>query len=70
MSDEKPMENEADHLFNMVKGQCGDRLSPAELEEVRKMVESNLEAARALRAIKLDQRDEPFLVFTPYREEE
>ena len=69
MSDEKSIESEVEHLFNMVKGRYGDRLSPEELEEVRKMVESNLEATRALRAVELDPRDEPFLVFAPYRKE-
>ena len=69
MSDEKSIKNEADHLFNMVKCQYGDRLSPEEWAEVRKMVESNLEAAHALRAVDLDPRDEPFLVFTPYHKE-
>lgn len=69
MGDEKSIKNEADHLFNMVKYQYGDRLTPEELAEVHKMVESNLEAAHALRAVELDPRDEPFLVFTPYRKE-
>ena len=69
MGDEKSLKNEADHLFNMVKCQYGDRLTPEELAEVHKMVESNLEAAHALRAVELDSRDEPFLVFTPYRKE-
>lgn len=69
MGDEKTIKNEADHLFNMVKCQYGDRLTPEELAEVHKMVESNLEAAHALRAVELDPRDEPFLVFTPYRKE-
>ena len=69
MSDEKSIEGEAEHLFNMVKGRYGDRLSPEELDEVRKAVESNLKAAHALRGIELDPRDEPFLVFAPYRKE-
>ena len=70
MSDEKFMESEATHLFNMVKAQYGDRLSLEELEEVRKVVESNLQAAHVLRAVELDSRDEPFLVFTPYHKED
>ena len=53
----------------MVKCQYGDRLTPEELAEVHKMVGSNLEAAHALRAVELDPRDEPFLVFTPYHKE-
>ena len=69
MGDEKSIKSEADHLFNIIKCQYGDRLTPEELAEVHKMVESNLEAAYALRAVELDPRDEPFLVFTPYRKD-
>ena len=50
MGDEKSIKNEADHLFNMIKCQYGDRLTPEELAEVH-------------------PRDEPFLIFTPYRKE-
>lgn len=60
---------EAWALFNLVRDRYGDRLSPEELEEVRKGVEAVVEAAEALRSVKLENRDEPFSVFKPYRRE-
>jgi hypothetical protein len=65
MSDEKSREVEA--RFRVVVDRYGDRLTPEELEEVRKAVEANLDAAYALRSIKLENWDEPFSVFKPLR---
>ena len=61
--------NESEVLFSMVQERYGDRLNSEELEEVRKGVESIVEAAEALRAVKLENGDEPFSNFTPYRKE-
>lgn len=58
---------EVDRLFALVCERYGDRLTPAELEEVRKGVEGVVQAARALRAVKLESSDEPFPPFIPYR---
>lgn len=60
---------EAEHLFEMVKDRYGDRLSAEELEEVRKGVEGIAKAAKALRGVKLENSDEPFSIFKPYRKE-
>ena len=65
MSDEKSREVEA--RFSVVADRYGDRLTPEELEEVRKAIEANLDAAYALRSIKLENWDEPFSVFKPLR---
>jgi hypothetical protein len=65
MSDEKSREVEA--RFRVVADRYGDRLTPDELEEVRKAIEANLDAAYALRSIKLENWDEPFSVFKPLR---
>ena len=59
--------DETQRLFALVRDRYEDRLSPAELEEVRKGVEAVVEAARALRAVKLGISDEPFQPFSPYR---
>ena len=69
MSDSNAGESEVDVLFDMVRRRYGDRLSAEELEEVRKGVEGIVENAEALRAVKLDNRAEPFSVFAPYRKE-
>ena len=65
MSDEKRRELEA--RLRVVADRYGDRLTPEELEEVRKALEANLDAANALRSIRLGSWDEPFSVFKPVR---
>lgn len=61
--------NEAKLLFNLVRERYGDRLTTEELEEVRKGVDGLTEAAQTLRAQKLENGDEPFSTFVPYRKE-
>ena len=67
MSNCKEQNDESEILFKMVKKRYGERLSPEELEEVRKGVERITETAEALRSVKLENWDEPFFVFMPYR---
>lgn len=69
MSNCKGKNNESKILFKMVQNRYGERLNPEELEEVRKGVEKITETAEALRSVKLENRDEPFSVFKPYRRE-
>ena len=57
---------ESETLFNLVRTRYGDRLSPEELEEVRKGIERITETAKALREVKLENRDEPFSIFKPF----
>ena len=59
---------EVERLFALVRQRYGDRLTPAQLDEVRKGVEGVVLAARALRAVRLENRDEPFPPFVPYRD--
>jgi hypothetical protein len=61
---------ESDILFKLVEEMYGDRLTPEELEEVKKGVERVTETARALREVKIENHDEPFSTFKPYTEEE
>ena len=61
---------ESDILFKLVAEKYGDRLTPEELEEVKKGVERITEAAEALRNVKTGNWDEPFTVFKPYTKEE
>jgi len=70
MSDSDTESREARALFNLVRDRYGDRLGSEELEGVRKGVEAVVEAAEALRSVKLENSDEPFSVFKPYRKEE
>ena len=62
-------EREVEERFNMVKGLYGDRLDDEQLEEVRQGIEGIVAASQTLRAVKLENGDEPYSVFTPYRAE-
>jgi len=67
MSEERKGEVEA--LFKLVQARYGSRLSATELEEVRKGVEAMVEAAEAMRSVKLANGDEPDFTFKPHRRE-
>jgi len=58
---------EAVTLFALVVNRYGGRLTTEQLDEIKKMVEGQVEMARALRAVKLTNADEPFQAFTAYR---
>jgi len=58
---------EVERLFALVRQRYGERLAPAQLDEVRKGVEAVVRNAQALRAVKLENADEPFPPFLPYR---
>ncbi|HEV8439292.1 MAG TPA: hypothetical protein VGT40_14455 [Methylomirabilota bacterium] len=60
---------EVETLFALVRERYGSRLTPAELEELRKGVEATVQAMRALRAVRLQNADEPLQPFIPYRAE-
>ena len=62
-------EREVEERFKMVKGLYGDRLDDEQLEEVRQGIEGIVAASQTLRAVKLENGDEPYSVFTPYRAE-
>jgi hypothetical protein len=58
---------EAVALFALVANRHGSRLTSEQLDEIKKMVEGQVEMARALRAIRLTNADEPFQHFAAYR---
>ena len=60
---------ESEALFNVIRQCYGHRLTPDELEAVRKGVTGVSQAAVALRAVKLNNSDEPFALGIPYRQE-
>jgi len=69
MSRCEEQKDESEVLFKIVQNRYGERFSPEELEEVRKGVERITDTAEALRSVKLENWDEPFFVFKPYRRE-
>ena len=56
---------ESKHRFELVKVRYADHLSEEELEEVSNGVETIVKAAEAMKAVKLENSDEPFSVFKP-----
>ena len=59
--------NEVDRLFAIVAERYGARLTPEQLDDVRKGVEAIVTGARALRAVRLANSDEPMQPFIPFR---
>ena len=59
--------SEVDRLFALVTERYGARLTAAQLEDVRKGIEAVVTGARALRAVKLANSDEPMQPFVPFR---
>lgn len=55
------------HLTEGLKAKYGDRLTDAQWDEVRRSVEGNLRAARALRSFEIPIQTEPAFVFRAYR---
>ena len=58
---------EVDAMFALVRRRYGARLTAEELDGVRKAVQGLVEGARALRAVRLGNADEPFQPFAPFR---
>jgi hypothetical protein len=58
---------EAVALFALVRARYGDRLTDAELAELRDHVASQVARARPLRALRLKNSDEPAQPFAPFR---
>lgn len=63
-------QDDSDCFVHWIRQRYGDRLTPAELEEVKQGVAGIIAAAAALRKVELDNRDEPFSLFVPYRGED
>lgn len=57
-------------LMELVKERYGDRLTPEQLEMVEKQIENNLGTAKKLWEVELENSDEPYNVFKPYRRKE
>lgn len=68
MNDEA-IKREVEERFNTVKRLYGDRLDEEQLDGVRTGVETIVRASQAVSAVRLENGDEPFSVFVPYREE-
>jgi hypothetical protein len=66
---ERRPDEELETLFALVRQRYGARLTPAELEALRQGLEGILAGARAVRAVRLSNADEPWPPFAPFRDE-
>lgn len=57
-------------LMELVKERYGERLTEEQLEHVSKSLKSVIDAGKALGETPLENSDEPYNVFRPYRRKE
>ena len=69
MSEAEEIRAEAEALLALVRERYGSRLDAEQLAGVRTAVEGIVQAARALRAVRLTNADEPAQPFAAYRAE-
>jgi hypothetical protein len=67
MSEPAPDPREAAFLFDLIRARYGARLTPEELEGVRRGVGAVVAQSAALRAVRLRNADEPVQRFVPFR---
>lgn len=60
---------EAEILFDLVRTRYGERLTEDQLAEVKEGVDRIAETVTSLRRVRLENWDEPFSVFIPFRKE-
>ena len=70
MSEPTPRAREIDILLELIRARYGHRLTPAQLEGVRRGVTAIVEQVGALRAVRLGNADEPVQRFVPFRADE
>ena len=70
MTDREAAKAEVEALFALVSARYGARLDAQQLEGVRKAIEGIVEQARAVRAVRLGNADEPTPAFRAYRADE
>ena len=67
MSESSPDPQAVEALFELVRLRYGDRLDEDQLAEVRAGVQAAAKASDELRSVSLENGDEPFFVFQPFR---
>ena len=63
-------ERETEILFELIRARYGSRLTPEQLEGVRRGVAAVVAQSDALRAVRLGNADEPVQCFVPFRADE
>ena len=63
-------DKETSILMELVKERYGERLTEEQLEHVENSLKRVMGAGKALRDVPLENSDEPYNVFKPYRRKE
>ena len=63
-------EKETSILMELVKERYGERLTEEQLDQVENSLKRVIDAGKALKAVSLENSDEPYNVFKPYRRKE
>lgn len=69
MSDADAVRAEVETMLALVRERYGSRLDAEQLAAVRTSIEAIVQASRALRAVRLNNADEPAQPFAAYRAE-
>lgn len=71
MSEQQDAESpQTEALMKIIEQRYGDRVGPKQLEQIRSGVDTMAKAAEKLRSVPIENGDEPFSVFVPYRGED
>lgn len=60
---------EREHMFIRIKFLYGDRLNDEQLESVKENIDTVLKNLEQIRIIQLENSDEPYAIFQPYRKD-
>ncbi len=71
MTEQQDAESPQTEAFmKIIEQRYSDRVGPKQLEQIRKGVDGMAKAAEKLRSVPIENGDEPFSIFTPYRGED
>jgi len=62
-------DSEKEHIFKRIKELYGDQLNDEQLSAVEASLDPMIKVLKQLRSVPLENRDEPYSVFKPYRKD-
>jgi Asp-tRNA(Asn)/Glu-tRNA(Gln) amidotransferase C subunit len=62
-------DSEKDHIFKRVKELYGDKLTDEQLAAIEASLDPMISVLEQLRSVPLENSDEPYSVFKPYRKD-
>lgn len=61
--------SEKNHMFNRIKELYGDKLTDEQLAAIEASLDPMISVLEKLRSVPLENSDEPYSVFKPYRKD-